>query len=267
MLRKLALILLPLALLATACAGSDETDGTTQAEPTTQSPAAVRDTDPEASEGGTDDILFGTLNPFQFLGGIEGQAISQEVDPSLKGALLDPDDLPAEFLPMGEFTFSMPSEFGAMEMAASQFVSGDLTSGDFSAMVMSAVIALPPEALDELGDLSELDELTEADLDKIKAGAEQFGMGFSDLRVLDASDLGDGGFGMHMAMDFGGLFEAFGAPEDDNPLAGGIAMDMYMFVHGERMLMAMVMWPADGSPGVDARGLAETLDERVAAAF
>lgn len=268
MLRKLALIMLPVALLAAACSGGNEADDAAQAKPTSEPPAALRDTAVTEKEGGAGEVLFSTLNPFQFLGGIGGQPTSQEVDSSLKGALLDADDLPAEFVSMGEFTFSMPSEYGAMEMAASQFASGDLTTGDFGAMVMSVVLALPPEAIDELGDLgdlSELDELTEADLDEMEAEAERFGMDFGDLRVLDASGLGDGGFGMHMEMDFGGLFEAFGAPEGDNPLAAGIAMDMYMFLRGERVLMAMVMWPADGSPGVDGRSLAETMDGKAAA--
>ena len=97
--------------------------------------------------------------------------------------------------------------------------------------------------------------------------ADQIGIAFSNLHELDASGLGDNGFGMHMEMDFAGLLEAFAVPEEENPFDAGIAMDMYMFLRGERVLMTMAMRPADQQPGADGRSLAETMDGKAAAAF
>ena len=73
--------------------------------------------------------------------------------------------------------------------------------------------------------------------------------------------------GMHMTMDLGALLSAFGAPNDgSNPVASGIAIDMYLFVRGDHLLMTMVMWAADKAPGVDGRALAEVMDSKAVAA-
>lgn len=303
MLRKLALVILPFALLAAACGGGGDTDGGSERD-ASGSPAASADADAGAQGGpagpsdvvgdtddgvvvgtkpsrppasaddgdandgdaGAVDALLGTLNPFQFLGDMEGMPMSQDVDPALKAALLDAGDLPPDFLSLGEFTFSLDSEVGTIEMAATQFSSGDMMADEFGTMVMSAAMTLPPEALEEMGDLSDLEGLTEADFEAMQAEVEEFGMEFAELELLDASGLGDGGFGMRLALDFGDLFAAFGEPEEE-PGFTGISMEMYMFMRGDRMLMAMVMWSGDGPSGVDGRALAERMDDKADDAF
>ena len=283
--RRLALTLLPLALLAAACigGGGDSRDEVTQQEATdrpaavsdpathdvtqqeaAEPPAAISDSSTDEGESDAGDVLLDTVNPFQFLGGLNGQAISGEVDPNLKRALLEADDLPADFFSLGQFTFSLASDVsdvGEIEMVASQFISGDLAGGEFGAMVMSAVMAVPPEALDEFGDLNELKNLSQADLDALQAEAGQLG---ADFRLLDADGLGETGFAMHMEMDFSGLFGALGAAQEDAPFEG-IAIDIYVFLRKEHLLMLMVMWPTDQPPGVDARNLAETMDGKAGA--
>ncbi len=228
----------------------------------------------EADAGGSGSsvaALLDTFNPSMLLGAIGGAAPpgastpSQEADGSLEAALLDEGDLPPGFLLFGEFSFYIPTESGTGEMAANMFASGDLASGDFGPMVMSAVVEAPSDAAGELGDLSGLDEISQVELDELAAAFEQSGIGFSDFRLLDASGLGDGGIGMHLVMDFSGLFETFGALDEEPPPFDAIAWDMYIFVRGERMLMLMVMWPDGGSPGVDGRALAETMDAKAAA--
>lgn len=231
-------------------------------------PASLLDADSDVADAG--ETLFGTLDPFQFVSGVEGEAVPGDVDPALKLALLDASDLPSEFVSFGDVALVAPSEFGDIETAASMFVGGDLLSGDFGAMIISAAIALPPEALDELGDLADLGELadlTDADLQELMAGADQFGIEFRDLRALDAAGLGQGGFGLHIEMFFGGLFEALAAPDTDNPFIDGIAMDIYMFVRGEHALMLMVMSPAGESPAVGVRDLAEIMDAKAGGLF
>ncbi|MCI0777095.1 MAG: hypothetical protein J4N95_02850 [Chloroflexi bacterium] len=323
MLRKLALILLPIALLAAACGGGSSNDGAVRDsddEPKAASRAAGPDgiygtgddvgvgdvQSPEPSddsmvafdpgdeidvddgtaganvtdagddfvvidgseaddgfdslavnEGGLDDnVVFGALNPFAFMGGSMPPA-SQAIDSDLGSALLTDSDIPSGFVPMGEFSFSMPSEFGDMDMAARMWGRG-VESDEFGAMIMSAAIVLPPEAM---GELDELMGLTEADLAEIQGASDDFGMDFAKFEMLDADGLGEGGFGMHMEIDFGAFFSAFGAPEDDE-MPAGIAMDMYAFAVGDRVLMVMVMWPIGEPPGADGRSLAEIMASR-----
>jgi len=324
MLRALALILLPIALLVAACGGGSADDGAVR-ESADEPVGAARDAGPDGiydtaddatvgdvpdldepadppavaidpgddigpadtsdrsdadavddfviddasepdasdstqavSDGSlSDNAVFGALNPFTFLGGVGGGPSLQEIDSDLGSALLTESDVPNGFDPMGEFSFSMPSEFGDMDMAARMFGKG-IEEGDFGSMIMSAVMSLPPEAMD---DLDELTGLTEADLAEIQNATDDFGMEFASLEILNADGLGEAGFGMHMELDFGGLFSAFGAPDDDS-VPAGIAMDMYAFVVGDRVLMTMMMWPMGEGPGADGRGLAEIMASR-----
>lgn len=219
-------------------------------------------------QGGADTVsaVFDTFNPFSLLGAVGGDAPatdaapSQAADGSLEAALLDEGDLPAGFQFFGEFSFSMPTDSGTGEMVANMFASGDLASGDLGAMVMSAALEGPPDAL---GDFSDMGGISDEELDEMAAVFDQLGMSVDDFRLLDASGLGDGGMGMHMVMDFGGLLDSFGSLGEEPPFSA-IAWDMYIFARGDRMYMLMVMWPADGSAGVDSRGLAEVMDAKAA---
>ncbi len=138
-------------------------------------------------------------------------------------------------------------------------MSGDLGSTDLGqgSMVMSAAVALPPEAVEELGDIDDLESLIGSDLDELEAEFGELGE-FAEFDILDASGLGDGGFGMHIEMDFGGLVAGFGVPDDELESAG-IAMDMYVFFQGEQMLMVVTMWPTGESSDIDAYELAQRM--------
>jgi hypothetical protein len=277
MMRKLAVaLLLPLALLAmVACSDDDNGGDDTEDEPTAEETAGDSSDEPtdeptEEDSASIDDSddgaglsgLFGTINPLDVLSASSGAPSSGPGDPELQAALLTESDVPSDYMAIGDMNYSLPTEYGEANMAMSMFAGGDLMSGDLDAMVMSAAISMPPEALEEMGDFSELGELGEGDLDDIEAAAAGTGFGFSDLRLLDASGLGEGGAGIHMVMDFGDMLGGFGATGEDNPFANGVAVDMYMFGRGETMLMVMVMEPADGS-GIDGKALAEAMDRKI----
>jgi hypothetical protein len=146
------------------------------------------------------------------------------------------------------------------------FASGDMQTGEFGAMVMSAAVAIPPDQIAQLGDPSDWGSASDADLQALQDIMEGTGVGLSEFNLLDASGLGEGGLAMHMTMDLGGLFGALGAPDDANPFADGISMDMYMFLRGDKLLMTMVMWPAGGPSGVDGYALANVMDGRAISA-
>jgi hypothetical protein len=287
MLKRLVLLALPPVLLLAACGGdngdSDDDSGPTaratatdevaapteepldDATPTTQVIATVP-LDLSGGGSATSGGLFDTVNPLDFLGGFSGDfGGGGRADPALAAVLLTGGDLPAGFFALGDFGGTFPSEYGDLEMAMSMFASGDFMTDDpssFGAAVMSAVVTVPPAALAEAGDPSEWDDYARAAMDDLDAMAAEYGFGATEFEILDASGLGDGGLGIHMVLDFSGLLDAFGAPPGSSPLDGGLAMDTFMFLHGEHLLMTMVMWPAAQSSGVDVYGLAATMDAR-----
>jgi hypothetical protein len=259
------MLLLPVALLAAAACDDNNSNGSEATEePTTVATDAEAPEEPtsEASndDGDTGDEsgVFGAVNPFNVLDGIGGAPANADVSPELEAALLTAGDLPEGFLDMGTFGYALPSELGEIQMAGSMFVGGDLMSGDFSAMVLSAAMDMPPEALEDLDQF----EITEDDLSEIEGLAGDAGALFSNLEILDASGLGDAGFGMHMTMDVGSLLGDLAASEPDNPFADGISMDMYGFVQGDHLLMVMVMWPASQDSGVDGHDLAALMEAK-----
>jgi hypothetical protein len=244
---------------------STKSDGDTSSD----TPA---DTVPAAQGGGeTVSAVLDTFNPFSLMGTLGsqpgaapsgGDGSSGVDDDSLKAALLQDGDLPSGFSTFGEMSFNLPLEGGSGTMAANMFASGDLASGEFGAMVMSAALEGPPGAM---GDFDQMAGLSEADLAEMEEAFGQLGIGFSDFRLLDAGGLGDGGMGMHMAMDFAGLFDQFGiagGEEQVTPPFDSIVFEMYVFQKGERVYMVMVIWPGDGNPGVDGRGLADVVNAR-----
>jgi hypothetical protein len=299
MLRKLALLLIPLAVLAAACGGNSKdnspSDTTLKATATaaagatgepTSAPTSVR-TNPTPIVIATPDLgsspidlgggdhnganstdLINAINPLGLLSGIDHATATDGVSPQLAAQLLSASDLPSGFMSMGDYSMSIPTGAGTMDMSMNMFASGDIAStGEMGTMVMSAAILLSPEARAEIGQesLDALENLSDADLEAIRAGSAGLGFAITDLHLLDASGLGEGGAGIHMAMDFSGMMDAFGGmPEGESPLAGGIAMDMYMFFEGDYMHMVMVMYPTGSSSGVDARALADVLDSRTA---
>jgi hypothetical protein len=232
------------------------TDATTSDPAETAEPTEDESGDDSASSG----ELFGSFNPFSALQSLNGSSpASTQVDPALKAMLLKDADLPG-FMGFGEYAFSVPDQQGGtVDAAASMFMSGDVAStGELGTMVMSMVATVPPG--DDMGDLDQLDELSQAELDQIAATAGQFGVGYGDIRALDASGLGESGGAMHLEMDFAGLFSGLGAGE--SPVPNGIAMDMYVFARGQRMLMLMIMYPAGSASPVDGHALAEIMDGR-----
>ena len=264
--KGLALFLLAFALLtAAACGDNGDSNGDSD-EP---APTAVEDATDETSAdddaAGSGASVLGALNPLELLDSTD--ASPGAADPDLAAALLSSDDLPADYVSFGEFGITVPTEYGDVPTAINMFFSGDIQSedlSDFNGMVMSAAMTLPPDAVSD-ADLEELAGLSEEDLAALEGELEGFEE-FGSFEILDASGLGDAGLGMHFDMDFAALFGAFGAPaEEDGPT--GISADMYMFFHGDHAFLLMVMSPTGNDPGVDARDLADALNDNADDAF
>lgn len=212
------------------------------------------------------------LETFDPLSVVTGPSSGQAEPPSpsddreaLKALLLREEDLPQGFFEFGEFSFRIPTEYGQADMVANMLVNGDVLSGDLGTMVMSAVVAGPPEAVSQVQEV-EGTELTQEEIEELEGFGEEVGIQFRDVRSLDASGLGDTAVGMHMEIDFSGFAEALSAldPEGGDSFPTSIAWDMYFVVRGDKVLMLMVMWPAERLPGADSRTLVEILDARAA---
>jgi hypothetical protein len=275
--RPLLLVTLPFLLAFAAC--GDGGAPSTQSGPTRERQPAATTAPPAALDGEgfgfgtTDEILpddpaasttrgvLSSLSPLSVLGGLEPSTEPAPVsDPTLDGQLITLADLPGDYMSMGTYSYSMPTEFGTVDVAANLFAPGDIAAnGEFSTMVISMALTMTPELRAELNAAGGLSALTEAGLEQELGEAAQLGM--VDIEVLDGSGLGAGGAGMHLTMDFSTLISAFGAPEEEAPFTS-ISMEWYAFLDGERLLMVDVMWPGSGTPPLDARGLAETMDAR-----
>ena len=290
--RKLVVILGLLGLLAlffAACSSGGDSTGERRDEGvqppglTAVVPTSVPEPTAESPSDGSG--LEGALNPFSLLsssmfsGGASAglPAASGEADPSLKAALLTLEDLPPGYsdLQPGGMSFSFDTDQGSMSMAASMFTKGETADEFPESMVMSAVVVVSGDLLEQsLGELQRYTDSAELEREMEKAlgsGQVPAGISFKDVRVLDASGLGEGGVGLHMVMtmDMRQLAQQFGAsmPPEADFLKEGLAFDMYVFGRGDHILMVMSMWPGGGSGPVDARALAEVMDGRAAAAF
>jgi len=278
-----------LALFLAACGSGGDSTGERRDEGvqppglTAVVPTSVPEPTVESPSDGSG--LEGALNPFSLLsgslfsaGGTAGlPAVTGQADPSLKPALLTLEDLPPGYtdLQPGGMSFSFDTDQGSMSMAESMFTKGEAADQFPESMVMSAVVVVSGDLLEQsLGELQRYTDSAELEREMEKAlgsGQVPAGISFKDVRVLDASGLGEGGVGLHMVMtmDMGQLAQEFGAsmPPEADFLKEGLSFDMYVFARGDHMLMVVSMWPGGGSGPVDARALAELVDGRAAAAF
>jgi hypothetical protein len=269
MFKKIVIVCGVLLLFMTAC-GSDKDSSAPAGKDETAAPTAVATAEPtkEAKAGG---VLEDVFQPLSLMGGpmfgasgsgMEGG--SQNVDPELKAVLLTAEDIPPGYNGLGgDIGYSMDMPEGSVSMAARMFFEGDMMSGEPGSIVMSAVMAMPASAMSELdASLAELEEmdLSPQGIEKMMGESGMQGMEFKEFQLIKDPGLGEAGVGMHMVMDMSGALGGLGA--EMGAYENGIAMDVYMFTRGERVLMLMVMWPAGEQPNVDGLALAEIMDGR-----
>ena len=198
-----------------------------------------------------------------------------EGDPTLKNYLPAASDLPPGYAPFGEFTFRTPDgvlKTGGIDIAASMAFSGDITSRDPSGVGILMTMAMKPDDLQSLGDaFNQFKNLTQRDLeDALKQGTgDTQGFALKDVRVLDASGLGDGAAGFQMTIDLSALSNAFGGQTGvaGAPKLSSMTMRMYMFARGDYAGAVIRMGFADDlANNVDELALARVIDRKLKAA-
>ncbi|HLB23604.1 MAG TPA: hypothetical protein VJP07_05880 [Dehalococcoidia bacterium] len=280
-------------IVAAACGGGDKAaEPTKRPAPTPEATlpkaeATVAVAEPtegastRASDGaGTVSSVFSSL----FQGGTSGGSTLRGAgggDESLKAYLPSEDDFPSDYTPFGSFTYSTPagsSDLGAMDMAMTMAMKGDpSTFGsvddpsqlDFSSLEMMIAAVIRPEDLQSLGDaFADMTGMSPESIeDEINSAIGDIeGFEVTRFEVLDASGLGDGGFGMEMTIDMSGLAEMLGAlgAGEDAPGLEAMTMRMYVFARGDYMGAVMRIGFSDGlGDGAADLDLAKTIDEKL----
>ncbi|TAK55533.1 MAG: hypothetical protein EPO22_14395, partial [Dehalococcoidia bacterium] len=248
--RALLPIVALVALVAVACGGGDKKPAPTQPPEATATTAPSSSSSPAASGGGEEAVggIFNTIFSSGALtrgaGGPDGGAMPAG-DESLKQYLLTASDVPSGYTSMGDFSYRLPdgiSKDGSMDMAASMFMAGDPMATDPSGSTIMMSMVLKPDDLTQLGEqFSAAENLSEQDLrDALAQGGEGLGgVKITDVQVLDASGLGEGGFGMAMTIDMSELLGGFAnsaAAADagvDVASLGTMTMRMCIFAKGD----------------------------------
>jgi hypothetical protein len=277
-----------LVLFMTACGSGDKKEPSAEAEKTAAPPTAVATVEkvatpavaptpvvePTKDANTTGGAVKSAFQPLSLMGGpmfgssgssgLSMDGGSQEVAPELKAALLHEADLPPGFANLGgDMGFAADTPEGHMEMAMNMFFRGDMVTGDSAEIVMSGAMTMSGSALAEFDSgIAEMEgmNLSPEEIEQMMGESGMQGIEFKEFRFLKASGLGESGVGLHMVMDMSGY--AGGAGSDMGAFENGIAMDVYMFKAGDRILMVVTMWPASDAPNVDALALAEIMDGR-----
>jgi hypothetical protein len=159
-------------------------------------------------------------------------------DSSLKQYLLKANQFPAGYDNVEETSTRVSdgvSASGTIDVAASVATRGDAMADDPTGVSILGSMVMKPQDLQALGSaLSSANELTDQDLeDAISGSAGTFGgLKIGDVHLLDASGLGDGGFGMSLSMDLSGLADIIGTPTTGSAALPKLQMRIYLFAHG-----------------------------------
>lgn len=251
-LQRLMLVALPLVLLAAACGGGD-------AQPA--GPEAAAQPSPTAVEtpdwAGESSVPSGP-DPFSLLvGRMEG---FDPADPVLAALLVKPEDLPEEFVLVGEYGASASTEFGTVTTAFNMFSAGAVRADALESVVYSMVVTVPPGARSKMADIA--DGMGPDELAEVRESLELMAVHVKDLRPLDLSGVGEGGYGFRVECDYAGFLEGLDV-EPQGP-ATTLVMDSHAFLRGDRLFRLIVIGDAASSTTVDARALVEAMDARAA---
>ena len=165
--------------------------------------------------------------------------------------VLDEDDVPVGFSPLGSMDLDMGLDFLDMpvpqEMAAYMSMFATADSED---MIVSMVILMEDEtALEEA--FSQMDDLSIEEMqDAFNMVGAQIDMALLDTRELDVSGLGDRAYGLGMTMEV--------------PQVGTMDAEMVFFGEGPLVAVAMTM-AMGGGTAVDVVSLAETMADKIEA--
>lgn len=210
---------------------------------------------------------FGGLQPLSGLGagGPEGFPELMQGGP-LEALLLSSEDVPAGYQQLFSGSLEFDASFedpslGEVTMAMAMFADEGEQHGIISMLMQAEDEALLQE------DLAEIDEMDFAEWQEAFEAYSLAGIKVTNVRQVDASALGDGGFGFGFTMDFSELVTELGeAFEEETAEAEFTAMDleMVMFVDGSVLAVVMTFAMDDAAPAT--LPLAEIMAAKVAAA-
>lgn len=183
----------------------------------------------------------------------------------LEALLLSSEDVPAGYQKLFAGSLGFDASFedpslGEVTMAMAMFADEGERHG-----IISMLMQAEDEALLQEG-LAEIDETDFAEIEEAFEAFSLFGIVVTNLRQVDASGLGDGGFGFGFTMDFSELAAELGEAFEEEAEADFTAMDLEMVMFVDGSVAGVVMTFAMDDAALASLPLAEILAAKVAAA-
>ncbi len=136
-------------------------------------------------------------------------------------------------------------------------------------IIMSTVMQAEDETVLQEA-LAEIRGMDFAEIEEAFSAFELFGIEMTNVRLVDASGLGDSGFGFGYTMDFSALMEELGEGFGEEPLDeeapefSAMDMEIVMFMDGSLAGVVVTFALDDAAPV--SRPLAETMAAKIAVA-
>ncbi len=214
-------------------------------------------------------VAEGFLQPLGLAGAL--QPVSDPADLSLteggplEELVLSSEDVPSGYQELfaGSTSFDMEPSFGEPSPGEVTMAMSMFADEDEEHMIMSMAMEAEDETVLQEA-LAEVRGFDLAEIEEAFGALELFGIDITDVRLVDASGLGDDGLGFGYTVDFSALVDEL----DGEPLGGeapefsAMDMEMVMFMDGS-LLGAVVTFALDDAAPA-SRPLAETMAQKIA---
>ncbi len=220
-------------------------------------------------------VAEGVLQPFGLAGALQPLGdpanLSLTQGGPLEELILSSDDVPSGYQEMfaGSSSFDVEPTLGGTSPGEVTMATSMFADEGEQHIIMSLVMQAEEEAvLREV--LAEIRGFDFAEMGETLSAFELFGIEMTNVRLVDASGLGEGGVGFGYTMDFSALMEDLGEgfggePLDEEALEfSAMDMEIVMFMDGSLAGVVVTFALDDAAPA--SRPLAQTIAAKIDAA-
>ena len=220
-------------------------------------------------------VAEGFLQPFGLAGAL--QPLGDPADLSLteggplEDLMLSSEDVPPGYqeLLAGSSSFETEPSFGEPSPGEVTMSMSMFADEDEQHIIMSTVMQAEDEAVLQEA-LAEIRGMDFAEIEEAFSAFELFGIEMTNVRLVDASGLGDSGFGFGYTMDFSALMEELGEGFGEEPLDeeapefSAMDMEIVMFMDGSLAGVVVTFALDDAAPA--SRPLADIMAAKMTVA-
>jgi len=218
-------------------------------------------------------VAEGFLQPFGLAGAL--QPLGDPADLSLteggplEDLMLSSEDVPPGYQELfaGSSSFETEPSFGEPSLGEVTMAMSMFADEGEQHIIMSTVMQAEDETVLQEA-LAEIRGMDFAEIEEAFSAFELFGIEMTNVRLVDASGLGDSGFGFGYTMDFSALMEELGEGFGEEPLDeeapefSAMDMEIVMFMDGSLAGVVVTFALDDAAPA--SRPLAETMAAKIA---